>query len=308
MEYGLFVGRLGPEQALICRKGKAKTPTDLMGLVHVDISAGKAKAARTEIKDWLSKLKEKHGVSAHPRLAQQYVRVLPGNREDLEALYRERKNSARNVDILAVALSGALTEIAGDEENTLLRRVLFDKVQVRMIFVSPASGYVRQRAIEDGVLPTQLQCSLKDSVRHTCEVYGRFKRLYDEVKKQPGGFKRESMGSLEIRATDFCPYFTVFRTDDSVLWGIYTAATQGLRSSVIEVQKSHDRLFRQILGHFDSLWQVGGLSRNPDDTWLLKCDRFQPPTLNEALAAKLLAVEDCGGLRPARTSVGQRRE
>lgn len=31
LEYGLFAGILGPERALICRKGHPKTPSDLAG-------------------------------------------------------------------------------------------------------------------------------------------------------------------------------------------------------------------------------------------------------------------------------------
>jgi predicted nucleotide-binding protein len=40
VEYGLFAGVFGPERALMCRKGHAKTPSDLDGIVHVDISEG----------------------------------------------------------------------------------------------------------------------------------------------------------------------------------------------------------------------------------------------------------------------------
>src|SRR5882672_1296231 len=49
VEYGLFAGMLGLERALICRKGTAKTPTDLAGLVHIDITKSRMEAARAEI-------------------------------------------------------------------------------------------------------------------------------------------------------------------------------------------------------------------------------------------------------------------
>lgn len=287
MEYGLFVGTLGPERALICRKGQARTPTDLQGLVHVDISTGKVESARAQIESWLSILKEKRGVYSHPLFTQEYVRVLADNRKVLDADYRERKYSARNVDILGMALSGALIEVANDQDHRLLRRVLFDGAQVRMIFITPTSEYVRQRAIEDGDSLVQLQGLLKNSVLHTREVYERFGRLYQQ-EEQIGHIRPTSMGSLEIRVIDFCPHFTIYRTDDSILWGIYTATTRGLYSSVLQVQKSHDALFRQIVGHFDSLWKIGGLNRNPDETFLLKCDSYMPPILNEKLVDELL--------------------
>jgi hypothetical protein len=58
----------------------------------------------------------------------------------------------------------------------------------------------------------------------------------------------------------------------AMLWGIYTAYTRGLYSALLQVQKSHEALFRQILGHFDSLWKFGGLNTDPDETYLVKFD------------------------------------
>lgn len=287
MEYGLFVGTLGPERAIICRKGRAKTPTDLEGLVHINISEDRVESARAEIVSWLSILQNKRGIYARPLFTQEYVRVLADNRKVLDADYRERKYGARNVDILGMALSGALIEMANDEDHRMLRRVLFDGVQVRMIFITPTSEYVKQRAVEDGDSLAQLQGLLRNSVLHTREVYERFARLYEQEEKA-GQINPTSIGSLEIRVIDFCPHFTIYRTDDSILWGIYTATTRGLYSSVLEVQKSHDSLFRQIVGHFDSLWKIGGLDRSPDKTFLLKCDSYMPPILNERLVEELL--------------------
>jgi predicted nucleotide-binding protein len=53
VEYGIFAGILGPERALICRKGGPKTPSDLDGIVHIDISDQKIESARAHIEPWI---------------------------------------------------------------------------------------------------------------------------------------------------------------------------------------------------------------------------------------------------------------
>ena len=67
--------------------------------------------------------------------------------------------------------------------------------------------------------------------------------------------------------------------------------------------RAHLSLRLRTLGPIRLAWPRSDLPRRDP-----RALRFVVLVLIVPLLAKLLAVEDCGGLRPARTSVGQRRE
>ena len=56
LEYGLFVGALGPKRAIICRRGKAKAATDLQGINWIDSSPCSLQRARVQLKAWAQEL------------------------------------------------------------------------------------------------------------------------------------------------------------------------------------------------------------------------------------------------------------
>src|SRR5687768_10855353 len=255
LEYGLFAGILGPERTLICRKGKPKTPSDLEGIIHIDISG--IESARARIEHWISRLEQQRGVYSHPLIAREYVKIAATDRTALDSVYRERKNSAEMVDIVSMALSNALDELVNDSDHKLLKRVLFNDAHVRLMFVAPTSEYVRQRALEDGDSFNQLQALLRRSVRRSVEIYERLRTLAEQAERD-GLLRSVNIGSFEIRVTEFCPHLTIFRTDNSLLLGIYTAAAKGLDSAVLQIERSHDPIFQQLCGHFNNLWALRG--------------------------------------------------
>lgn len=290
VEYGLFAGAIGPERALICRYGKSKTPTDLHGIIHIDISEGRDQEARARLKQWLINIQGGIDRFAHSMYSQDFVRIVADNRHALDQEYRERKYCANKIDILGMALSGALTELSTDSENKILSRVLFNNAQVRMMFVTPCSEYIKQRAIEDGDSLEQLTNMLNESIIKAVKVYQRFRDLY-ESEKNKGAIQPAAVGFLEVRITDFCPHFTIYRTDDMILWGIYTAATRGDHSAVLRVQKTNDALFRQMMSHFEKLWHIGRLDKHTDESYLVKCHSRLSPVLNERLVSQLLGSD-----------------
>lgn len=285
LEYGLFAGILGPERTLICRKGQPKTPSDLEGIIHIDISG--IESARARIENWIRRIDQQRGAYSHPLLARDFVRIVANDRKTLDREYRERKYFAHTVDIVSMALSNALNELATDSEHKLLKRVLFNNAHVRLMFVAPTSEYLRQRALEDGDSFDQLQAFLRRSVRRSIEIYQRLKTLHEEADTE-GRLQSVAVGSLEIRVTEFCPHFTIYRTDDSLLFGIYTAAAKGLDSAVLQIQKSHDAIFQQVSGHFNSLWALHWPKAAAEENYLVKCHSLMPPSLNEAFIRKLL--------------------
>lgn len=56
VEYGLFVGVLGPKRAIICRKGKPKTATDLLGITFIDFDQDKKHGAKLRLSMWAQNL------------------------------------------------------------------------------------------------------------------------------------------------------------------------------------------------------------------------------------------------------------
>ena len=56
LEYGLFVGALGPKRAIICKRGKPKPASDLLGINWVDSSPGSVHRARVQLKAWAQDL------------------------------------------------------------------------------------------------------------------------------------------------------------------------------------------------------------------------------------------------------------
>jgi predicted nucleotide-binding protein len=58
IEYGLFAGCLGAPRVLICTVGRVKIPSDLGGLVYINISEDRRYIAEQEFRAWLKGLSE----------------------------------------------------------------------------------------------------------------------------------------------------------------------------------------------------------------------------------------------------------
>ena len=56
IEYGLFTGALGAQNAIICKEGDPKSPTDLNGVTYIDVSPNRKSRAQVEIEKWLNEL------------------------------------------------------------------------------------------------------------------------------------------------------------------------------------------------------------------------------------------------------------
>jgi hypothetical protein len=214
---------------------------------------------------------------------EQRVSIISGNRIDLESEYVRRKYVARELDIVSIALAGALEEMANDSTERILKRVLFDRVKIRLMFLSPSAGYVTQRATEDGVSISDLENELRRSVEYCASIYRRLEGLFREASTSRT-FRRERMGALEIRLMDMCPHYTIYRSDEEILWGIYTSAQRGYFSSVLLVTKKHKELHEQLVSHFDSMWDK---SRG-DGHYLVRFYGPAAPQVNESLLTQIL--------------------
>jgi predicted nucleotide-binding protein len=56
IEYGLFVGTLGPHRAIICKYGSPKAASDILGINYIDVSPSRQNKARIALDNWLDSL------------------------------------------------------------------------------------------------------------------------------------------------------------------------------------------------------------------------------------------------------------
>jgi hypothetical protein len=173
VEYGLFAGAIGPDRVLICQHSQIKIPTDLEGILNVNISEGTDHDAFARVSNWLNFIAAKKERHIHSTYSDDFVEIVADNRHVLDPEYRKNKYNAEKVDILGMALSSALSELSSDNEDELLNRVLFNNAQVRLMFLSPRCQYINQRAIEDGDSVSDLKNMLKTSVINSVEILSR---------------------------------------------------------------------------------------------------------------------------------------
>ena len=53
LEYGLFAGVLGTAKVIVARESEAKNPSDLAGIIYLDMSPGSQNRARAELDMWM---------------------------------------------------------------------------------------------------------------------------------------------------------------------------------------------------------------------------------------------------------------
>lgn len=68
LEYGIFSGALGRGAAIICKVGKPKIPTDIHGIIVLDISPGERAAARIKFGAWLDKVEGQARLASSARV------------------------------------------------------------------------------------------------------------------------------------------------------------------------------------------------------------------------------------------------
>jgi hypothetical protein len=208
--------------------------------------------------------------------------VLADRRLSIESEYRDAKRRPKTLDIVAIALVGALHDFSTDD--LLLARVLDEEFRVRFLFLSPEAPYLDQRATEDGVSVDDLRLTLRSSVQQSKELATKLRKLYTG-RHEAGVSLRTTMGSFEIRVVKYCPHFTVFVTDDLIRLGLYVWGQKGTESPVLGVRRESSELARQLLVHFERLWNVSA------GDWLVRCAIDVAPTFNAPLCDRLMGTQ-----------------
>lgn len=212
------------------------------------------------------------------------IELLAPNRMVLDDEYKRDKYTANDIDILGIALSGCLKELANDRTEKMLKQILFARAHVRLLFLNPFDGYVHQRALEDSIPVDELQNILKQSVIYCVKIFGRLDKLYKNTLRK-NLLERDKIGSFQIRITDLCPHLTIYHTDDTILWGLYTFASRGLDSPALRVPKTQSAVFGQLITHFDKLWD------RSSENYLIRYYDPNVPTYNETLFEQILGTD-----------------
>ncbi len=188
--------------------------------------------------------------------------------------YNELREKARTHDLMAIAMTGCLQHFIDSEK--LLKGVVLHGTKHRLVFLGPGAEYVKQRAEEDHVELEQLKHRLGESAERSRKVYEKLRGLWKTYEKN-----RENAGSLEIRVMQVCPHITIFRADETIIWGPYLSYTQGFNLAAMKVEGETGGLATQLERHFEALWQ------QHEENWLVRFDQFNGPRLNEKLLEKL---------------------
>ncbi len=215
---------------------------------------------------------------------QEAIEVVAEQRLTIENECTRRTLSAKKVDVLGVALAGVLNDFVTDER--LLRRILFENVHARLMFVNPLSAYVEWRAMEDGVKTEDLMALLKQSVIRGLKIHKRLESLGQNAVLSEA-YDRTKVGSFEIRLIDTCPYCSIHHADDYLLWGLYMSYTRGVSSAGLRVPREQEILFGQLSAHFDRLWSMNS------NNYLLRIAPVTAPfpRLNDELVEKVLGAD-----------------
>jgi len=99
IEYGLFVGALGPTKAIICRQGTPKHSTDLQGITFIDLNQERKARGRMELIYWAKRL---NSSPIDPALVKLYGRigVLEKEKEALEQRISFEREKSKDLETL----------------------------------------------------------------------------------------------------------------------------------------------------------------------------------------------------------------
>ncbi len=208
-----------------------------------------------------------------------------------DSIYAQ-KYKGYKIDVVGVSLNEVMKELVNDPAQRMVDRILNHHVRFRLLLIHPQADFIRQRAYEDKISAETLRERQCKSIELGLLFFRRLKQEYDECKRK-GVLDSRLVGAFEIKLIDRCPYFSLFRVDDVIYWGLYTADTTGMNSPMFRVRNSQNpALFDRFKQHFYALYEkdLGG-----QDNFLVKME-VDAPYLNRKLAEDLLTPEVVAGI------------
>lgn len=197
----------------------------------------------------------------------------------------DSKYEASKIDILGVSLTHALEELVNDPGQRIIDRLLKNNLQLRLQFVHPNSPFLEQRAREDKLAHADLVKRQRHAVELCKVFYDQLRTAYDTACRA-GTLDTHLTGSLQIKLLDFCPYMTIYRLNEDVIyWGIYTSSTQGVNLPLFKTSESADPAFyKHLHQHIHGL-----LERDLKHPLLVEMPELGEPKMDMDFYIKVLA-------------------
>jgi len=212
------------------------------------------------------------------------VSLVRANADD--SIYAQKHN-ADKVDVVGISLRECMKDIVDDTGQKMINRILNHHSRFRLLLVHPDAAYINQRAFEDKISVESLRDRQRRSIELGILFYKRLKHQYEENSRK-GTLHTKLVGDFEIKLIDRCPYFSIFRVDKKIYWGLYASDTTGTNSPLfLTEQDKNPALFEHFKQHFYALYEK---DLNGQDNFLLRMD-VDSPYLNLELAESVLGKE-----------------
>ena len=133
LEYGLFAGLIGPSRVIVGRDGKPKNPSDLAGLVPLDLSPERQAFARVQLQRWLQSISNAAPIAA----AQSKAGLTPEEEIALEEILTDPRAGDRGAWTYpvhqAITYRGLTSADATLALNNLVQKGYLEAVEVEVV-------------------------------------------------------------------------------------------------------------------------------------------------------------------------------
>jgi hypothetical protein len=187
--------------------------TDLLGIIHIDISSHKKAHAQIELQNWAQKLSQ--DIIKEPKSP----RLWKNRHELLPSLSRRIELAKKSIFLVGFSLKSTL-----DHHRNVLVDTLNDnlKLKVKMLMVHPDSLHVpAHEPFADRIVSKEIP-----------EVLGQLESLYNDLN---GSAKKR----IDARLTDYLPRFAVKAFDnETMLINLYIYKSRAQENPVFEINKT----------------------------------------------------------------------
>lgn len=219
------------------------------------------------------------------------IKMVASTRNLMDPSIHNKKNKAKKIEMAGVSLTGFLREIANDQNQTIVNRVLIENTRLRAAFVHPDSPFLVQRAVEDNRNDVNGLRQLQfESIEYCLQFYKHLKKQYLSAKAS--GLIEKPKGTVQVKLIDFCPYLTIERYDGEIYWGLYTSDTAGEYAPMFLASRNENYVvYDKLKLHFNDLLNkhMGNASKNRD-LFLISMESGEP-CLRRELANQLLGKD-----------------
>jgi nucleoside 2-deoxyribosyltransferase len=156
----------------------------------------------------------------------------------LQEYFREAKD---RIDILTTNLSFLFKEYSDDShcyfDDIEYALKKYPKTMVRILTLDPESDFASKRGKQLGYAPPVFRDQLRDALKKTREVAGKYES-----------------GRFEVRTYDDFPNQITYRIDDHILNCVVAQPTQSRNHLTFKLNRKQAGVENSFIAHFQSIW------------------------------------------------------